>query len=75
MSQTTRELWLSGYKVSRTTTNTRIDQEELLVARAKRTCQEICTRLFQMLTKQSPTSKEIGRATLIGNISKTMARN
>jgi len=55
--------------------NTRIDQEELLVARAKRRHQEIYTRLFQMPTKQSPASKEIGRATPIGKISRTMARN
>jgi len=55
--------------------NARIDQEELLVARAKERHQEICTRLFQMPTKQSPASKKIRRATPIGNISRTMARN
>jgi len=55
--------------------NARIDQEELLVTRAKGRHQEIYIRLFQMPTKQSSTSKEIGRATLIGNISRTMARN
>jgi len=49
--------------------NARIDQEELLVARAKGKRQEICTRLFQMPTKQSPASKKIRRATPIGNIS------
>jgi len=55
--------------------NARIDQEELLVARTKRRHQEICTRLFQIPTKQSPVSKEIRRATSIGNISRTMTRN
>ena len=55
--------------------NARIDQEKLLVTRAKGRCQEIYTRLFQMPIKQSPTSKEIGRATPIGNISRTMAKN
>jgi len=60
---------------SRTTMNAKIDQEELLVARAKGRYQEINTRLFQMPTKQSPASKKIGRAIPIGNISRTMARN
>jgi len=55
--------------------NTRIDQEELLVARAKGRRQKICTKMFQIPTKQSPASKEIRRATPIGNISRTMARN
>jgi len=55
--------------------NTGIDQEELLVARAKKRHQEIYTRLFQILTKQSPASKEIKRVTPIGNISKIIARN
>ena len=62
-------------RASRTTINARIDQEELLVARAKGKYQEICTRLFQIPTKQSLVSKEIRRATPIGNISRTMARN
>jgi len=55
--------------------NAKIDQEELLVARVKERCQEIYTRLFQMPTKQSPVSKEIRRATSIGNILRTMVRN
>jgi len=55
--------------------NARIDQEELLVARAKGRYQEICIRLSQIPTKQSLASKEIRRAISIGNISRTMARN
>ena len=68
-----RESWLSGYRTSRTTTDARIDQKELLVARTKGRYQEICTRLFQMSTKQSPASKEVRRATPIGNSTRTMA--
>ena len=71
----TRESWLSRCRASKTTMNARIDQEKLLVTRAKGRCQEIYTRLFQMPIKQSPTSKEIRRATPIGNISRTMAKN
>jgi len=44
------------------------------VARAKERHQKIYTRLFQVPTKQSPASKEIGRAIPIGNISRTIAR-
>jgi len=45
------------------------------VAMAKGRHQKICTRLFQMPTKQSPASKEIGGATSIENISRIIARN
>jgi len=48
---------------------------ELLVARSKRRCQEICARLLQVSTEQSLTSGKIGGTTPIGNISRTMARD
>jgi len=48
---------------------------ELLVARVKGRCQEICLGMFQVLTEQSPTSEEIRRITPTGKTSRTMARN
>ena len=45
------------------------------MARIKRRCQEIHTRMLQMLTEQSSTSKESRRITSIGYISRAMARN
>ena len=53
--------------------NARIDQTKLLVARAKRRCQEICIRMFQMLTKQSPASEEVRRTIPIENPTRTIA--
>jgi len=55
--------------------NAGITQEELLVARTQRKCQEIHTRVFQMSTKQSPALEEIRRITSIGNSTGTMAGN
>jgi len=69
----TRESQLSGCGISRTTEDARIDQIKLLVARTKRRHQEIHTRMFQMLTKQSPVSEEVRRTTFIGNPTRTMA--
>jgi len=48
---------------------------ELLVARVKGKCQEICSGMLQMSTEQSPILEEIRRTTLIGNISRTITRN
>ena len=69
----TRESQLSGCEISRMTENARIDQIKLLVARTKRRHQEICTRMFQMLIKQSPISEEVRRTIPIGNSTRTMA--
>jgi len=55
--------------------NARITQEELLVAKTQRRCQEIHTRVFQMSTEQSLAPEEIGRITSIGNSTETMAGN
>ena len=67
--------WSSRYRAFRTTKDARTTQMELLVARSKRRCQEICTRLLQVSIEQSPISEEIGRTTSIGNTSRTMARD
>jgi len=46
---------------------------KLLVARTKRRCQEIHTRMFQMSTKQSLASEEVRRTTPIRNPTRTIA--
>ena len=69
----TRESQLSGCRAFRTTENARIDQTKLLVARIKGRHQEICTRMFQVPTKQSLASEEVRRTTPIGNSTRTMA--
>jgi len=46
---------------------------KLLVARTKRRCQEIHTRMFQISTKQSPASEEVRKTTPIGDPTRTMA--
>jgi len=46
---------------------------KLLVARTKRRHQEIHTRMFQMLTKQSSALEEVGRTIPIGDSTRTMA--
>ena len=60
---------------SRTTKDAKIDQMELLVAKTKGRHQEIYTRLFQMPTKQSIASEEVGRTTSIGDSTRTMVGN
>jgi len=40
-----RKSWSSRCRISRITANTWVNQEELLVARDKRQCQEICLRI------------------------------
>jgi len=55
--------------------NAGITQEELLVARTQRRCQEIRTRMFQVSTEQNPAPEEIGRITSIGNSTGTMVGN
>ena len=62
-----RELWSCKYQPSRTVKNVGIDQMKLLVARNQGRCQEICSRMFQIPTKQSTTPKENRRITPIGN--------
>ena len=52
--------------------NTKKDNYNGLVARAKRKCQEICTRIPQMSTKQSPASEEVRRTTPIGDSTRTL---
>jgi len=74
-SQITRKLQLSGCRTSGTAKDVRITQTKLLVARFKRRCQEVCTRLFQISTEQSSTSEEIRRITSIENTPRAMARN
>ena len=69
----TRESRLNRHGTSRTIMDARIDQEELLVARTKGRCQEICIRLFQMSTKQSPVLEEVRRTTPIGDSTRIMA--
>jgi len=64
---------LSGCGTSRTTENARTDQMKLLVARTKRRHQKICTRMFQMSTKQSPASEEVRRTIPIGDPTRIMA--
>ena len=71
----TRGSQFYGCRPSRTVKNVGIDQEKLLVARNQRRCQEIHSRMFQMLTEQSTTSKESGRITPIGNTTRTLAEN
>jgi len=46
-----------------------------LVARTKRRCQEICTRMLQMPTEQSSISKESRRITSIGYTSRAIVGN
>ena len=70
-----RESQLSECRISRITKDARIDQTKLLVTRTKRRCQEICTRMFQMSTKQSSALEEVRRITPIGNSTRTMAGN
>jgi len=48
---------------------------KLLVARAKKRYQEICSGMLQMSTEQSSTSEEIGRTISTGNTLRTMVRN
>ena len=55
--------------------NASVDQKELLVARNQRGYQEICSGLYQVLTEQSPTSKETRRTTSTQNITRTIAGN
>ena len=47
----TRKLWTSRYKIHRTTKNTWVDQEELLVAENKKWYQEIYSGMPEMLAK------------------------
>jgi len=48
---------------------------KLLVARTKRRHQEICTRMFQMSTKQGLALEEVRRTTPIRNPTKTIAED
>ena len=71
----TRKSQLGGCGISRTAKDARIDQIELLVARIKRRHQEICTRMFQMLTEQSSELEEVRRVISIGHSTGTIARD
>ena len=67
--------WCGRCGTSKTINNDGAAQNELLVARVKRRCQEICSGMLQISIEQSLTLEEIGRTILTGNISRTMARN
>ena len=60
---------------SRTNKNVGTNQEKLLVARNQRRCQEICLRMYQMLTEQSSISEESRGVTFTQDTIRTMARN
>ena len=45
------------------------------MSRNKKQCEELCPRIFQMLTKQGATHKKSRRTISIGNARKTMAGN
>ena len=61
--------------ISRIAKDTGINQMKLLVARNQRRCQKICSRMYKMSTKQSPTYKESGRTTSTWNTTRTIARD
>ena len=48
----------SRCRTSRTIKDAQVNQKELLVARDKRRYQEICSRIYEMLAKQSSAYKE-----------------
>ena len=64
--------WSSRYRTSRTTTNDEAYQKELLVARNKEQCQEVCSRMIQMPAKQSTTYEESWRTTSLKDTKRTM---
>jgi len=45
------------------------------VARDKKRCQEICSRMYKVPIGQSTTPEEGQRASFIGNTRRTIARN
>jgi len=47
-------------------------QKELLVARNKEQCQEVCSRMLQMPVKQGTTYEESWKTTFLENIRRTM---
>ena len=54
----TRKSQSSRCRTSRTIKDAQVNQKELLVARDKRKHQEICSRIYEMLAKQSSAYKE-----------------
>jgi len=47
------ELWTSRHKIFKITKNTWVSQEKLLMARNKKWYQKICSKIYEISTKQS----------------------
>ena len=67
-----KESQTSKYRISKTTKNAQVNQEELLVARNKEWHQEIYT---EMLIEQSKVHKESRRTLSTWNTSRTIVEN